>query len=201
MGNIDNYKKRFGVLMESKIGNVKPLIVEESDIEEIMKMSKENQSTFDKLKTLFGVSPTYMKTKAKNLKYIFYDYQGSDDDILTVFDLDLRGINLKYVKNYIKSRVNRASTFAPPGLNLEYTISIFINEIGNVIFRFTPSTNNQYDDNIKLKKSYTKEFDDVDEMFNFIIDNRLPEMLSKNKYRKDMEEYRKDLYYHLSNRD
>jgi hypothetical protein len=172
-------------------------LFEEFNMGKVMTMSKEplsseNQKTFEQLKSLFAVEPTHMKTLAKNLKHIPYKYKGSDEDVLTVFDLDLQSCNLELVKHYIQSSVNRRSIVIP-GLTLEYTLSIFINQNGEVIVRFAPGPNNQYDDNKELQQSWTEEFNSVDEMFSFIKDKKLPEMLSQDKYEEDYREYEEEV--------
>ncbi len=172
-------------------------LFEKFDMEKVMKMSKEklsedNQKTFDKLTSLFGISPTHMKTSAKNLKYIPYKYSGKDEDILTVFDLDLNACDLDRAIDYIQSPVSRQSIYIP-GLSLRYTITIFIADNGKVIFRFIPN-HNQNEPNKELQEPYTKEFNNVDEMFSFITAQRLPEMLSDEKYREDKSKYKQELY-------
>jgi hypothetical protein len=68
-----------------------------------------------------------------------------------------------------------------------------IHIVGKVIFRFMPN-HKQNEPNKELQEPYTKEFNNVDEMFSFITAQRLPEMLSDEKYREDKSEYEQELY-------
>ena len=134
-----------------------------------------NNGIVDKLFKLFGVKPRKSFTHARNLKYIGYDYPGDKKDILTTIDLDLKQFNKDRARNLI-NQVSWQNTY-PSGFNeyrnqlaqfyFEYSVNIFMLNNGEIIFRFkTPESYHTYDK--QLKNSYTIEFENSDEMFQFI---------------------------------
>lgn len=150
----------------------------------------------DKLFRLFDVKPRKSFTYARNLKYIGYEYPGDKKDILVTIDLDLK----KFDKDRARNLINHVSwrNTGPNGFRqyrheltqfyYEYSISIFILNNGEIIFRF--KTPEGYHTNDKeLKNSYTQEFKNSDEMLQFIKSERLPDLLSNIKYNLDLEEY------------
>ena len=156
-----------------------------------------NNGIVDKLFKLFGVKPIKSFTYARNLKYIGYDYVGDKKDILITIDLDLKQFDEDRARNLI-NQVSWQNTY-PSGFNeyrnqlaqfyFEYSVNIFMLNNGEIIFRFkTPESYHTYDK--QLKNSYTREFENSDEMFQFIESERLPKLLSDINYNRDLEEYR-----------
>jgi hypothetical protein len=155
-----------------------------------------NNRIVDKLFKLFDVKPKKSFTYARNLKYIGYDYPGDKKDTLITIDLDLKQFDEDRARSLI-NHVSWRNTY-PSGFNqyrhqltqfyFEYSINIFLSNNGEIIFRFKSSEDNGITDE-QLEKSYTKEFRDSDEMFQFIESERLPELLSDINYNLDLDEY------------
>ena len=91
-------------------------------------------------------------------------------------------------------------------LFFEYSINIFIKENGEIIFRFNSLDESAIDAekglvyskgvNVKsliseeqLKESYTKDFKNSEEMFNFIESQNLNKLLSQETYQYEIDEY------------
>ena len=135
-----------------------------------------NNGIVDKLFKLFDVNPKKSFTYARKLKYIGYDYPGDKKDTLITIDLDLKQFNKDRARNLI-NQVSWQNTY-PSGFNeyrnqltqfkFDYSINIFLSNNGEIIFRFNTPEGNRTK-NGQLKNSYTEEFENSDEMFQFII--------------------------------
>lgn len=194
-------------------------LFEDFDMEKIMtlskeKLSEENQKISDKLFELFEVKPLYGVTYAKNLKYIPYQYSGEPNDILATFDLDLK----EFDEHSANSIINNTSwenlsnssfqhmKIQANDLKFDYSINIFIKNNGEVIFRFNTSDNQENSPALvfskghtnisphkQLQNSYTKDFKNSDEMFDFIESEGLSKILSLKTYTENLESYKQKI--------
>jgi len=194
-------------------------LFEDFDMEKIMSLSKEapspeNQKISDRLLQMFGTKPLYGTTYAKNLKHINYEYSGDPEDIIASFDLDLKKFDSRAASQHIGStswsNLSRGSFNDMKSLGerlfFDYSINIFIKENGEIIFRFNSLDESAIDDekglvyskgvDVKsliteeqLKESYTKDFKNSEEMFDFIESQNLPELLSQKTYQYEIDEY------------
>ena len=193
-------------------------LFEDFDMEKIMALSKElpspeNQKISDRLFKMFGANPLYGTTYAKNLKYIPYEYSGDPEDIIASFDLELKKFDSRAASQHIGSTSwsNLSSSSFDDmkslgkSLFFEYSINIFIKENGEIIFRFNSADESGLEGkglvyskgvNVKsliseeqLKESYTKDFKNSEEMFNFIESQNLTELLSQETYQDEIDEY------------
>lgn len=174
-------------------------LFEDFDMEKIMSISKEapsleNQKISDRLLQMFGTKPLYGTTYAKNLKHIPYEYSGDPEDIFISLDLDLKKFDSSAASQYIGStswsNLSRGSfdEMKRRKLDIDYSMNIFIKDNGEVIFRFN-SPDDQYIQDEQLKKSYTKDFKNSEEMFDFIESQNLAELLSQETYQYEIDEY------------
>jgi hypothetical protein len=187
-------------------------LFEDFDMEKIMSISKEapspeNQKISDRLLQMFGTEPLYGTTYAKNLKHIPYEYSGDPEDILTTFDLDLKKFDSRAASQHLNStswsNLSRGSFNDMKSLGkrlfFEYSINIFIKENGEIIFRFNSVDEKGLDgkgvdmksliSEEQLKESYTKDFKNSEEMFDFIESQNLTELLSQETYQYEIDEY------------
>ena len=194
-------------------------LFEDFDMEKIMSLSKEapspeNQKISDRLLQMFGTKPLYGTTYAKNLKHINYEYSGDPEDIIASFDLDLKKFDSRAASQHIGStswsNLGRGSFDDMKSLGkrlfFEYSINIFIKENGEIIFRFNSLDESAIDaekglvyskgvdvksliTEEQLKESYTKDFKNSEEMFDFIESQNLPELLSQKTYQYEIDEY------------
>ena len=176
-------------------------LFEDFDMEKIMSISKEapspeNNKISDRLLQMFGTKPLYGITYAKNLKHIPYEYSGDPEDILVSFDLDLKKFDSRAARQRIGStswsNLSRGSFDDMKSLGkrlfFEYSINIFIKENGEIIFRFNSVDESGLDED-QLKESYTKDFKNSEEMFDFIESQNLAELLSQKTYQYEIDEY------------
>lgn len=176
-------------------------LFEDFDMEKIMSISKEapspeNKKISDRLLQIFGTKPLYGITYAKNLKHIPYEYSGDPEDILVSFDLDLKKFDSRAARQRIGStswsNLSRGSFDDMKSLGkrffFEYSINIFIKENGEIIFRFNSVDESGLDED-QLKESYTKDFKNSEEMFDFIESQNLAELLSQKTYQYEIDEY------------
>ena len=193
-------------------------LFEDFDMEKIMSLSKEapspeNQKISDRLLQMFGAKPLYGTTYAKNLKHINYEYSGDPEDIFETFNLDLKKFDSDAASQHIGStswsNLSRGSFDDMKSLGeslfFEYSINIFIKENGEIIFRFNSVDEKGLDgkglvyskgvdvksliSEEQLKESYTKDFKNSEEMFNFIESQNLTELLSQETYQDEIDEY------------
>ena len=193
-------------------------LFEDFDMEKIMSLSKEapspeNQKISDRLLQMFGTKPLYGTTYAKNLKHINYEYSGDPEDIIASFDLDLKKFDSRAASQHIGStswsNLGRGSFDDMKSLGkrlfFEYSINIFIKENGEIIFRFNSVDEKSLDgkglvyskgvdvksliNEEQLKESYTKDFKNSEEMFNFIESQNLNKLLSQETYQYEIDEY------------
>jgi len=193
-------------------------LFEDFDMENIMSISKEapspeNKKISDRLLQMFGTKPLYGTTYAKNLKLIPYEYSGDPEDILASFNLDLKKFDSRAASQHIGSTdwSNLGSgsfddmKYLGERLFFEYSINIFIKENGEIIFRFNSADERGMEgkglvygkgvdvksliSEEQLKESYTKDFKNSEEMFDFIESQNLAELLSQETYQYEIDEY------------
>ena len=193
-------------------------LFEDFDMEKIMSLSKEapspeNHKISDRLLQMFGTKPLYGTTYAKNLKHINYEYSGDLEDIIVSFDLDLKKFDSRAASQHLNStswsNLSRGSFNDMKSLGkslfFEYSINIFIKENGEIIFRFNSVDEKSLDgkglvyskgvdvksliNEEQLKESYTKDFKNSEEMFNFIESQNLNKLLSQETYQYEIDEY------------
>lgn len=178
-------------------------LFEDFDMKKIMSISKaplspENQKINDRLFQMFGVKPLHGATYAKNLKYIPYKYSGNPDDIIETFDLDLKKFDSYKANQYIGSTnwPNLSSRsfdeMRNKDLYIDYSMNIFIKEDGEVIFRFNSPDDKDIQEP-QLKNSYTKDFKNSQEMFDFIESQNLTELLSQKTYHHELDKYKREV--------
>ena len=189
-------------LTEQDIETLVKKIIKE-DMKKIMSLSKaalspENQKIHDRLFQMFGVEPLFGATYAKNLKYIPYKYSGNPKDIIETFDLDLKKFDSYKAGQYMGS-TNWLNLYSRSfdemnnkDLYIDYSINIFIKEDGEVIFRFNSPDGKDIQEQ-QLKNSYTKDFKNSEEMFDFIESQNLTELLSQKTYHHELNKYKREV--------